>query len=189
MKGLQAIQPQVTALRERLKDNPNQMHLELMELYKKNGVNPLGGCIPALLQIPIFLGMYNALQNSIYLRHAPFALWVQDLAAPEKLMVLGIPVPFMILLMGGSMFLQMVTTPSTGDPMQRKIMLFMPVAFTISFIFLPIPSGLVLYWLVSNLISIVQQLALHRFKTVTPLQATLLGSVVIMLFSFILTLL
>ncbi len=188
MKGLQTIQPQVAALRERLKDDPTQMNTQMMELYKKNGVNPLGGCIPALLQIPIFLGMYNALQNSIYLRHAPFALWVKDLAAPEELMILGIPVPFMILLMGGSMFVQMFTTPSTGDPTQRKVMLFMPVVFTISFLFLPIPSGLVLYWLVSNLISIVQQLALHKFKRVTPLQATIMGSIAIMLGAYILTL-
>lgn len=189
MKAMQEIQPEVAALRERVKD-PNVLNQELMGLYKKKGVNPLGGCLPILIQIPVFLGLYNALLNSIELRHEPFALWINDLSSPEKLEVFGIGIPLMILLMGASMFWQQKTQPSTLDPQQQKIMLFMPLIFTGMFILHPMPSGLVLYWLVNNTISIVQQIYLKGHKSeVSPLKATGYASFGILLFGYLLTLL
>jgi YidC/Oxa1 family membrane protein insertase len=186
MKAMQDLQPEIAALRERVTD-PNILNQELMTLYKKRGVNPLGGCFPMLIQIPVFLGLYNALLNSIDLRHEPFALWINDLATPESLKLFGIGIPLMILLMGASMFVQQLTQPSTMDPQQKKIMLFMPVIFTGMFILHPMPSGLVLYWLTNNLISIVQQYSIHENRRITPIQATAYASLVIFSFGFILT--
>lgn len=188
MQKMQDLQPEMKALRERVTDQ-TKLQQEMMALYKKHNVNPLGGCLPMLAQIPIFLGMYNALRVSIDLRHSPFALWINDLAAPERLDVLGIPVPVMIILMGASMFLQQFTIPSSADPAQRKMMLIMPIVFTIMFIIFPFPAGLVLYWLTNNLISITQQMALRTEKRITPFQATGVAGVAIFGFAFILTLL
>lgn len=188
MRAMQDLQPEMKALRERIKD-PQQLNQELLGLYKKRGVNPMGGCFPVLIQIPVFLGLYNALLNSIELRHAPFALWIQDLSSPEKLVVFGIPIPVMILLMGASMFLQQMTTPPVGDPAQRKMMMWMPVIFTVMFVIFPFPAGLVLYWLVNNIISITQQVYLRRDSKQGPLKATVLASVGVFVFGYILTLL
>lgn len=187
MKAMQDLQPEIKALRERVKD-PSQLNQEVMGLYQKRGVNPLGGCFPMLLQMPIFLGMYNALQRDIDLRHAPFALWVNDLSAPEGLEILGISVPIMIILMGASMLFQQVTTPTAADPAQKKAMYVVPVIFTVMFILFPFPSGLVLYWLTNNVISIVQQMALRSEEGANPLRATILGSVVVFIVAFLLTL-
>jgi YidC/Oxa1 family membrane protein insertase len=189
MKAMQDLQPELKTMRERFADDQARLNQETMALFKARGVNPMGGCFPVLIQIPIFLGMYNALRTSFHLRQAPFALWINDLAAPEQLQILGIPVPVMILIMGASMFLQQVTTPSTAPPEQQKMMLMMPVFFTIMFIIWPFPSGLVLYWLVNNMISIVQQMALRSERNVLPLQATVLGGVAIFGLGFLLTLL
>lgn len=187
MKALQDIQPEMAELRERVKDQA-LLQQEMLALYKRKGVNPMGGCLPVLLQMPIFLGMYNALSSSFYLRHADFALWINDLSIPEKLMILGIPVPVMILLMGASMFLQTYLTPNTSaDPAQRKMMLFMPLMFTVMFIILPFPSGLTLYWLVNNLISITQQYALKTERDIQPFKATIVASVVIYGLGYLLT--
>jgi YidC/Oxa1 family membrane protein insertase len=147
----------------------------------------MGGCLPMLIQIPVFLGLYNALLNATELRHAPFALWITDLSAPEALMIFGIPVPIMIILMGISMFLQQWLMPSNMDEQQRKIMLLMPVVFTGMFIIFPFPSGLVLYWLVNNLISIVQQVYLRTEKNVGPVIATSVASIGIFLVAYLLT--
>jgi YidC/Oxa1 family membrane protein insertase len=185
---MQDLQPEIKALRERIKD-PNQLNQEVMALYQKRGVNPLGGCFPMVMQMPIFLGMYNALQRDIDLRHAPFALWVNDLSAPEGLHVFGIAIPVMILLMGASMLWQQVTTPSAADPAQKKAMYVVPVVFTVMFVLFPFPSGLVLYWLVNNVISIVQQMALRSEKGANPLKATMIGSVCVFAVAFVLTLL
>ena len=187
MKAMQDLQPEIKALRERVKD-PGQLNQEVMGLYQKRGVNPLGGCFPMVLQMPIFLGMYNALQRDIDLRHAPFALWVNDLSAPEGLEILGISVPVMIILMGASMLFQQMTTPTAADPAQKKAMYAVPVIFTIMFILFPFPSGLVLYWLTNNVISIVQQMALRSEEGANPLRATILGSVVVFIVAFLLTL-
>lgn len=188
MKAMQDLQPEIKALRERVKD-PTQLNKEVMSLYQKRGVNPLGGCFPMLLQMPIFLGMYNALQRDIDLRHAPFALWINDLSTPEGLRIFGVAVPVMILLMGASMLFQQITSPAVGDPAQRKAMFAVPVVFTIMFVLFPFPSGLVLYWLTNNVISIIQQMALRSEKGANPLKATLIGSVVVFVVAVVLTLL
>lgn len=187
MQKMQQIQPEMKALRERITD-PNQLNRELMDLYKRRGVNPMGGCLPILIQIPVFLGLYNALLNSIELRHAPFALWINDLSAPEHFDLFGIGIPVMVLLMGVSMFYQQMTTPSTLDKAQQRIMLMLPVVFTISFIIFPFPAGLVLYWLVNNLISITQQVYLRSEVKASPVTATVVASLAIFCFGFVLTL-
>ncbi|MCC6954758.1 MAG: membrane protein insertase YidC [Deltaproteobacteria bacterium] len=159
MKAMQDIQPEVVRLRNEVKDKQLQQQ-KLMELYKDKGVNPLGGCFPILIQLPIFLGLYTALSLAIELRHAPFALWIHDLSAPEKLPLLGIGIPVMVLLLVVSMLMQQWMTPSTMDPMQKKVMLVMPLVFGL--MFMNFPAGLTLYWLVSNIISIGQTHALRR---------------------------
>lgn len=188
MKAMQDLQPEIKALRERLKD-PTELNQEMLALYKKRGVNPMGGCFPMLLTIPVFLGLYNALLNATELRHAPFALWINDLASPERLEVFGVGIPVMILIMGVTMFIQQWTTPTAADPAQKKAMMMMPFMFTGMFIIFPFPSGLVLYWLVNNLISIVQQVYLRGSSKASPFQATLLASVAIFALGYIVTLL
>ena len=185
MKQMSEIQPEIKALRERIKD-ATELNQAIMKLYKDRGINPLGGCLPVFIQIPVFLGLYNALIHAIELRHAPFALWIHDLSAPEALHVFGIGVPVMVLLFGASMFIQQLQTPSTLDPAQKKIMLAMPVIFT--FFFLGFPSGLTLYWLVNNAISIVQQATLRETKRFSPMTITLFASAVIFSFAYFLTL-
>jgi YidC/Oxa1 family membrane protein insertase len=187
MQAMQQLQPEIKSLRERITD-PTQLNREVMELYKRRGVNPVGGCLPVLIQIPVFLGLYNALLNSIELRHAPFALWINDLSSPEHLYVFGIGIPVMVLLMGASMVFQQLTTPSTMDPAQKRIMLMVPIIFTISFVIFPFPAGLVLYWLVNNVISIIQQIYLRSDIKVSPLKATAVASLGIFCFGFVLTL-
>jgi YidC/Oxa1 family membrane protein insertase len=155
MKEMQRIQPQLKRVQEQYKDDQAKLQKEMMELYRSHGVNPFSGCAPMVLQIPIFVGLYNALLHAIELRHAPFALWITDLSAPERLMVGGIGIPVMTLIMGGTMLVQQWLTPQQGDPTQRQMMMIMPIVFT--FMFFNFPSGLVLYWLVSNLLGISQQ--------------------------------
>jgi YidC/Oxa1 family membrane protein insertase len=145
----------MTKLRERYKDDPATLQKEMMELYRRHRVNPFSGCVPMLLQLPIFVGLYNTLSSAIELRHAPFALWVRDLSAPDRLMMAGTGVPVLTLLMGGTMLLQQWITPAQGDPTQQRAMMFMPLVFT--FMFINLPSGLVLYWLVNNVLTIAQQ--------------------------------
>lgn len=186
MKAMQDLQPEMKAMRERIKE-PTELNKEMMALYKRKGVNPMGGCFPMLIQLPVFLGLYNGLLNSIELRHAPFALWIQDLASPERLELFGIGVPVMILLMGVAMMVQQYTTPSAMDPAQKKAMMMMPFVFTIMFIIFPFPAGLVLYWLTNTLISIVQQAYLRGQRKGSPLQATAVASVGIFILGFILT--
>ena len=157
MRKMQEIQPLMERLRERHKDDPAAMQRDMMELYKKHKVNPFSGCLPMLIQIPIFIALYNGLLRDIALRHAPFVGWINDLSAPDRLQVAGLPfgIPVLTLLMGASMLLQQLTAPAQGDPNQRRIMMIMPVVFT--YMFIHFPAGLVLYWLVNNVISIGQQ--------------------------------
>jgi YidC/Oxa1 family membrane protein insertase len=155
MQEMQKLQPQMAKIRERYKDDAQRQQKEMMELYKRHHVNPLSGCLPMLLQLPMFVGLYNALLNSIELRHAPFVGWIRDLSAPERLAVMGFNIPMLAIAMGASMLVQQMMTPATGDPAQRRIMMIMPVIFT--FMFINFPSGLVLYWLVNNLLTIAQQ--------------------------------
>ena len=148
MKGMQTIQPQFAALKEKYKDNKEKMNKELMELYKRHKINPLSGCLPMVLQIPVFIALYEVLYVAIELRHAPFFFWIRDLSDKD---------PYYItpLIMGATMFIQQKMNPTSPDPTQAKIMLIMPVIFT--FMFLKFPSGLVIYWLVNNVLSIAQQ--------------------------------
>jgi YidC/Oxa1 family membrane protein insertase len=150
----------------------------------------MGGCFPMFIQIPVFLGLYQALLNSIELRHAPYALWIQDLSAPESLNIFGIGIPVMVLLMSASMLVQQWTTPMpSADPVQKKMMTFMPVIFAVMFIVFPMPAGLVLYWLVSNIISIVQQVYMRNaHKGGSVYMATAVTSVVMFAVGFVLTL-
>ncbi len=153
MKEMQALQPEIAKLQKKYKDDKTKLNMELMGLYKKHKVNPLGGCLPILLQIPVFIALYYVLLNAIELRHAPFILWVQDLSAKDPYYILPI-------VMGATWFLQQWMTPTAGDPLQAKMMLIMPIIFT--FLFLQFPSGLVLYWLVNNVLSILQQVITVR---------------------------
>ena len=155
MREMQKLQPQMTKLREKYKDDPAAMQKEMMELYRRHRVNPFSGCVPMVLQIPIFIGLYNALSGAIELRHAPFALWITDLSSPDRLVVAGIGVPLLTLLMGATMLIQQWLTPQQGDPTQQRMLMFMPLIFT--FMFINLPSGLVLYWLVNNVLTIAQQ--------------------------------
>ncbi|MGF1726489.1 membrane protein insertase YidC [Photobacterium nomapromontoriensis] len=154
MAKMRMLQPKLQAMRERLGDDRQRMSQEMMELYKKEKVNPLGGCLPILLQMPIFIALYWALMESVELRHAPFFGWIHDLSAQDPYYVLPI-------LMGVTMFMIQKMSPSTvTDPMQQKIMTFMPVMFTFFFLFFP--AGLVLYWLVSNIVTLIQQTLIYR---------------------------
>lgn len=166
MQGMKKLQPKLNALREKYKDNREKLNEELMGLYRTHKVNPLGGCLPMVLQIPVFFALYKMLYSSVDLLHQPFMLWMNDLTAPDRLPI-GVNIPFvgnglpvLTLLMGATMFIQQKMTPSTGDPRQEKMMLMMPVVFTVMFI--NFPSGLVLYWLVNNVLSIAQQYMINR---------------------------
>lgn len=165
MKNMQKLQPKMVKLKEKYKDDPTRMNKEVMNLYKTYKVNPLGGCLPMVLQIPVFFALYKVLLLSIELRHAPFLFWINDLSAPDRLWI-GFDLPYLgglpvlTLLMGASMFLQQKLSPTTADPTQAKIMMFLPVVFT--FMFLNFASGLVLYWFVNNLLSILQQVLINR---------------------------
>ena len=155
MKAMQTLQPEMTKLREKHKNDRDTLNKEIMTLYKEHRVNPLGGCLPMLVQIPVFFALYQVLMNMIELRHAPFIFWLTDLSVKD---------PYYItpLVMGVTMFIQQKLTPSQLDPIQQKIFLIMPVVFT--FLFLNFPSGLVVYWLVNNVLTIAQQLSVNRKK-------------------------
>ncbi len=163
MRKLQEIQPKMNEIREKYKKDPQKMQQEMMELYKKHKVNPMGGCLPMIIQIPVFIALYKVLLVSIELRGAPFLLWITDLSAPDSLFghiagfSLGGPLPY---LMGITMLIQQKMTPSGMDPKQAKMMMLMPIIFT--FMFLNFASGLVLYWLVNNVLSIIQQFYINR---------------------------
>jgi YidC/Oxa1 family membrane protein insertase len=156
MKSMQKLQPEMQKLREKYKNDKERLNKEMMSLYKTHSVNPLGGCLPMIVQIPVFFALYKVLLDSIALRHAPFAFWLTDLSAKDPYYITPI-------LMGVTMFVQQKMTPSTADPMQAKIFMMMPIIFT--FMFLNFPSGLVIYWLVNNLLTILQQYFIHRKAT------------------------
>jgi len=154
MKGMQKLQPQMKQLQEKYKDDKAKLQQETMALYKANKVNPMSGCLPMLIQLPVFFGLYRALLYSIELRHAPFVFWIQDLSAKDPYYITPI-------IMGATMFLQQKMSPTPGgNEMQAKMMLWMPVIFT--FLFLNFPSGLVIYWLFNNILSIGQQYYINR---------------------------
>jgi YidC/Oxa1 family membrane protein insertase len=172
MKRMQDLQPKMTALREKYADDPQKLNLEMMGLYKKHGINPLAGCLPMLIQIPIFFGFYNMLGKAVELRNSSF-LWVNDLSQADTVaMVAGFPVNVLPLLMAGTMFYQMQLTPKTGDPMQQRIFTFMPLMF-VMFCY-NYASALALYWTVQNVFTIVQLLVTNR-KNNRSLQTVVAG--------------
>jgi YidC/Oxa1 family membrane protein insertase len=167
MAKMKLVTPKMTAIRERHKNDPQKMNAAMMDLYKTEKINPLGGCLPILVQIPVFIALYWVLLASVEMRNAPWLGWIDDLSAPDTLfgVIPGInmPVGLLPILMAVSMFIQTKLNPTPPDPIQAKVMLFMPIAF--SFMFFFFPSGLVLYWVVNNILSIGQQWAITKKST------------------------
>jgi YidC/Oxa1 family membrane protein insertase len=164
MAAMKKIQPLMAEIKEKYKDDKKKMNEEMMGLYKTYKVNPLGGCLPMVVQIPVFFALYRMLYEAIELRHAPFFWWINDLSAPDRLFRFDFSIPFMqppygipvlTIIMGVTMFIQQKMSPPAGDPTQAKMMMMMPIVFTV--IFINFSSGLVLYWLVNNIISVAQQ--------------------------------
>lgn len=153
MAKMRTVQPKIQSLKDRYGDDKERFNKEMMSLYKTEKINPLGGCLPILVQIPVFIALYWVLLESVEMRHAPFALWLTDLSSPDPYFVLP-------LLMGVSMFVQHHLNPAPTDPIQKRIMQFLPAVFTVFFLFFP--AGLVLYWVVNNILSIAQQWQITR---------------------------
>lgn len=153
MAKMKKLQPRMETLKERFADDKGQLQQAMMKLYKEEKVNPAGGCLPMLIQIPVFIALYYVLLESVEMRHAPFALWWQDLSAPDPYFVLPV-------LMGVSMFLQQKLNPAPMEQMQKTIMMIMPLVLT--FLFITFPQGLVLYWVVNNCLAIVQQWRINK---------------------------
>lgn len=171
MAEMKKIQPLMAEIKEKYKDDKKRMNEEVMGLYKTYKVNPMGGCLPMLAQIPIFFALYRMLYEAIELRHAPFFWWINDLSAPDRLFRFDFSIPFMqppygipvlTIIMGASMFIQQKMSPPMGDATQAKMMMLMPLVFTVMFI--NFSSGLVLYWLVNNVISMAQQYYIQKKK-------------------------
>lgn len=164
MAEMKRLQPLMADIRKKYKDDKKKMNEEVMRLYKTYKVNPMSGCLPMVVQIPVFIAFYRMLYEAIELRHAPFMLWINDLSSPDRLFRFDVNIPLMLppygipvltIIMGATMFLQQKISPPPGDPSQAKFMMMLPLIFTV--IFINFPSGLVLYWLVNNVISIAQQ--------------------------------
>ena len=153
MANMRRVAPMLQRLKEQYGDDRQKMSQAMMELYKKEKINPLGGCLPILVQMPVFIALYWVLAESVQLRHAPFMLWIDDLSVKDPFFILP-------LLMGATMFIQMALNPTPPDPMQARIMKLMPIIFTVFFLWFP--AGLVLYWLVNNILSIGQQWYITR---------------------------
>lgn len=166
MKAMKKLQPKMQKIREKYKDDKEKMNQEVMQMYRTHKVNPIGGCLPMVLQIPVFFALYRLLYSSIAIRHAPFLWWINDLAAPDRFPIgvqipyLGNGLPILTVLMGVSMFAQQKMSPTGGDPKMEKMMMMMPVVFTVFFV--NFPSGLVLYWLVNNILSVGQQYYINK---------------------------
>ncbi len=153
MAKMKAVNPKIMEMRERLKDNPQQMQQEMMKIYREEKVNPMGGCFPIMIQIPVFIALYWVLLSSVEMRGAPWIMWIHDLSSPDPYFILPL---FMTL----TTLLQTALNPAPPDPLQAKMMWFMPLAFSVMFFFFP--AGLVLYWLVNNLLSIAQQWMINK---------------------------
>ena len=159
MAKMKAINPRIMEMRERLKDNPQQMQQEMMRIYREEKVNPMGGCFPIMVQIPVFIALYWVLLSSVEMRNAPWILWIKDLSAPDPFFILPIVMTLTTLL-------QTALNPAPPDPMQAKMMWFMPLIFSVMFFFFP--AGLVLYWLTNNILSIAQQWIINTRMGVPP---------------------
>jgi YidC/Oxa1 family membrane protein insertase len=153
MAKMKLVTPKMTAIRERFKGDPQKMNQAMMELYKTEKINPLGGCLPIVVQIPVFIALYWVLLASVEMRNAPWVGWIHDLAAPDPFYILPV-------IMAASMFIQTKLNPTPPDPVQAKVMMFMPIVFSVMFFFFP--AGLVLYWVVNNILSITQQWVISR---------------------------
>ena len=153
MAQMRELAPRLQSMKDKFGDDKQKLHQAMMELYKKEKINPFGGCLPILIQIPVFISLYWMLLGSVEMRHAPFMLWITDLSAADPYYVLPV-------LMAISMLIQTKLNPKPTDPMQAKLMMFMPLVFSVFFFFFP--AGLVLYWLVNNILSIIQQVQINR---------------------------
>ena len=172
MSKMKKLQPEMQKMRERYGDDRAKMNQELMALYKKEKVNPMAGCLPIVVQIPVFFSLYKVLFVNIEMRHAPFFGWIHDLSAPDPTTIFNLfgiipwTPPHMLMIgawplaMGVTMFLQQKLNPAPADPTQAKVMMFLPVIFT--FLFATFPAGLVIYWTWNNLLSITQQWVIMR---------------------------
>ena len=165
MKEMQKLQPMIAKLREKYKDDKEKLNKEMMDIYKTKGINPLGGCLPMVIQIPVFFALYKVLMGAIEFRHAPFCSGstislLRRTSSTFSVAGYTLPIRILPLIMGITMVIQQKMTPTSVDPMQEKMMLFMPIVFT--FLFWGFPSGLVLYWLVNNVISIAQQYYINK---------------------------
>jgi len=163
MAKMKAINPRISEMRERLKDNPQQMQMEMMRIYREEKVNPMGGCFPIMIQIPVFIALYWVLLSSVEMRNAPWMLWISDLSSPDPFYILP-------LIMAVTTMIQTALNPLPPDPMQAKLMWFMPLAFSVMFFFFP--SGLVLYWITNNVLTIAQQAYINHSMGV-PLKFTM----------------
>ena len=159
MAKMKSVGPRITAMRERLKDKPQEMQQEMMKIYREEKINPMGGCFPIMVQIPVFIALYWVLLSSVEMRNAPWALWIHDLSAPDPFYILP-------LVMTLTTMLQTALNPAPPDPLQAKMMWFMPLAFSVMFFFFP--SGLVLYWITNNILSIGQQWLINTRMGVPP---------------------
>jgi len=159
MAKMKAINPKIMEMRERLKDNPQQMQMEMMKIYREEKVNPMGGCLPIALQIPVFIALYWVLLSTVEIRNAPWLGWIHDLSAPDPFFILP-------LVMTLTTLLQTALNPAPPDPMQAKMMWIMPLAFSVMFFFFP--AGLVLYWITNNVLSIAQQWLINVRMGVPP---------------------
>ena len=168
MKKMSKVQPQIQDLRAKYKDNPQMLNTKMMELYRKEGVNPMGGCLPILLQIPVFFALYATLDGAVELRQVPF-WWAADLAAPDTVAhIFSLPINPLVLAMTLLMVVQQRLTPTAMDPMQQKMMMIMPIVML--FFLYNLPSGLTLYWTVSQIFSILQMLLQKHYNTAAPAQ-------------------
>ncbi len=159
MAKMKAINPKVMELRERYKDNPQQMQMEMMRVYREEKVNPMGGCLPSIIQIPVFIALYWVLLSSVEMRGAPWILWIKDLSVRDPYFILPI-------IMTLTTLLQTALNPAPPDPMQAKLMWFMPLIFSVMFFFFP--AGLVLYWITNNILTIAQQWLINTRMGVPP---------------------
>jgi len=168
MAKMKAVNPKVMEMRERLKDKPQQMQQEMMRIYREEKVNPMGGCFPIMVQIPVFIALYWVLLSSVEMRNAPWVLWIHDLSSPDTSLGVwfGVPIGVLPIVMTLTTVLQTALNPAPPDPMQAKLMWFMPLAFSVMFFFFP--SGLVLYWITNNILSIAQQWIINTRMGVPP---------------------
>ncbi len=159
MAKMKAVNPRITAMRERLKDKPQEMQQEMMKIYREEKINPMGGCFPIMVQIPVFIALYWVLLSSVEMRNAPWIMWIRDLASPDPYYILPV-------VMTLTTMLQTALNPAPPDPLQAKMMWFMPLAFSVMFFFFP--AGLVLYWITNNILSIAQQWLINTRMGVPP---------------------